>query len=273
MSLATCTENENNTVYVDCKNMNGPWDGSLEYPYQFIQDGVDAAVLGDTVFVFNGSYYEEIIINKSSIDLIGESKYSTIVYGNNNYPIFSILGSHVSIQNFTIQNTNGEGIGIKIGDFLLCTHAKIKNNIIINTSIGILTPSTFIGDRHHHHHIMNNVISNSSEYGIILKVTDFCQIEKNSFIGNNCGVKLGWSIGNLIKQNNFIDNDIDATFDSSFLTHWSGNYFSDHVQNFPYIIYGTLFYNEYPWINFDWYRANEAYDTNMKHTIGYLKNR
>jgi parallel beta-helix repeat protein len=165
-----------------------------------------------------------------------------------------------------LQNTKREGIGIQIGNFLLCTHVEIKNNIIQNTSIGILTPSTLIGNRHHHH-IMNNIIVNSSEYGMILKVTDYCKVKKNSFISNNCGVNLEWSIGNMIGQNNFIENDIDAIFDSSFLTHGSGNYYSNHEQKFPHIIHGTLFDNEYPWFNVDWHPANEAYDTNMKHAI------
>ena len=31
------------TIYVDDDNTDGPWDGTQEHPYQFIQDGVDNA--------------------------------------------------------------------------------------------------------------------------------------------------------------------------------------------------------------------------------------
>jgi len=45
------------TIFVDLNNTTGPWDGSAANPYQYIQDGIDAAVSGvDTVFVLDGTY-------------------------------------------------------------------------------------------------------------------------------------------------------------------------------------------------------------------------
>ena len=72
------TTEDNNTIYVDDDNTSGPWDGSQEHPFQYIQDGIDNAYEGYTVFVKNGLYHENIVINKS-INLDGENKKDTII--------------------------------------------------------------------------------------------------------------------------------------------------------------------------------------------------
>ncbi len=62
------------TIYVDFGNFSGPWDGTIHHPYQYIQDGIDSANSGDTVFVFKGfpNYtYVPVRVNKK-ITLIGE---------------------------------------------------------------------------------------------------------------------------------------------------------------------------------------------------------
>ena len=32
--------NSNNTIYVDDDNISGPWDGTSEHPYRFIQQAI-----------------------------------------------------------------------------------------------------------------------------------------------------------------------------------------------------------------------------------------
>ena len=68
------------TIYVDDDNSEGPWDGTQEHPFQHIQDAIDAAEEGYTVFVFSGLYCENIILDKTLI-LQGEEKTSTIING------------------------------------------------------------------------------------------------------------------------------------------------------------------------------------------------
>ncbi|MCJ7697292.1 MAG: hypothetical protein MUO73_03070, partial [Thermoplasmata archaeon] len=43
-------------IFVDGDNAVGPWDGSHDHPFQFIQDGIDAVTENGTVYVFAGIY-------------------------------------------------------------------------------------------------------------------------------------------------------------------------------------------------------------------------
>jgi parallel beta-helix repeat protein/predicted outer membrane repeat protein len=44
------------TIHVDDDNTSGPWLGTEDHPYQYIQDGINAASGRDTVIVRNGTY-------------------------------------------------------------------------------------------------------------------------------------------------------------------------------------------------------------------------
>lgn len=46
------------TVYVDDDNVDGPWNGSSSHPFRYIQNAVDYAVDGDTIWVMPGEYHE-----------------------------------------------------------------------------------------------------------------------------------------------------------------------------------------------------------------------
>ena len=67
-------------IYIDVANFGDPNEnGSLEHPFDAIQEGVDAASSGDTVHVASGVYYEYVQIAKSLIALVGE--LGTIIDG------------------------------------------------------------------------------------------------------------------------------------------------------------------------------------------------
>jgi len=81
--------------------------GSGSGNYTSIQQAVDMATDGDTVFVFNGSYKENVRIEKS-INVIGEDKNTTFVSGVFEKPFitFYLKTGNIKLKGFTI--TNGD---------------------------------------------------------------------------------------------------------------------------------------------------------------------
>ncbi|MGD2065858.1 MAG: hypothetical protein PVI43_01645, partial [Candidatus Bathyarchaeota archaeon] len=67
--------------------------------YPTIQQAVDSASDGDTVFVKNGQYNETVTIAKSLL-LLGEDKQSTIIDANSVGPDLLILHDNVNVTGF-----------------------------------------------------------------------------------------------------------------------------------------------------------------------------
>ena len=70
----------------------------------YIQDLIDNASNGDTIYIPSGTYYENIVINKS-ISLIGKDKNTTIIDGNKSGDVVIIYADWVNISGFKIQNS------------------------------------------------------------------------------------------------------------------------------------------------------------------------
>ena len=163
--------------------------------YTKIQDAINNASDGDTVFVYSNSspYYENLLMNKS-IKLTGENKDTTIIDGKSNNVVY-LFGnaSKTSISDFTIQNSLDNGIffGWNV------SNVNIDNNIIQNCYIGI-----------HGWHatlplITNNIIR-YNQFGILFEYTDRGQINHYNHIENNTfyGILLDSSPGNQVFSNN-----------------------------------------------------------------------
>jgi len=147
------------TIYVDDDNTEGPWDGSMDYPYQYIQDGIDYANDGDEVYVFSGVYFENIVIFKTVI-VIGESKSSTIIDGGENGNVVTFTADGVYLTGFSIiksgNNPNDAGITVH------SQYNEIIANNIQNNNIGIrLTNSD---NEIIYNNYFNNIIDAYDEY-------------------------------------------------------------------------------------------------------------
>jgi parallel beta-helix repeat protein len=245
--------------------------------YSSIQDAVDNASDGDTVFVYNGTYYENIIIDES-ISLLGEDKETTIIDGKRNV-VVKVTEDYVTITEFSITNALGFPLmGIWASNVNFCTFSDniiysnyygieligsnnvITNNIIFSiTNIGIYIPggdfniftnniihsnnnwSIYIHNSHSddgYNNIINNTISDSYG-GLKLKYSPNNTINLNTFKNNKEGIKLLGSIHKGESINNVIYH----------------NNFINNTQN-AYDECNNTWDNEYPsggnyWDNYD----------------------
>ncbi|MCX6663440.1 MAG: right-handed parallel beta-helix repeat-containing protein [Euryarchaeota archaeon] len=249
--------------------------GSNPGNYSKIQDAIDNASDGDTVFVYDDSapYYENIAINVS-IHLIGENRNTTSIEGGN-YAV-SIFVDGVTVSGFRISN---------VGDFWNCCGFYVisqRNNISNNNIVNNLRMNGIYLDGASYNTIYGNLIENNNYHGIRLEYTSHNIIMNNRIVNNRgFGILLAESgdnllIGNTVKQsfndglslgdncvnntifhNNFIDNQENA-YDETGNT-WdngsSGNYWSDYngsdndgdgIGDSPYQIPGNISQDMYP---------------------------
>jgi len=80
------------------------------YPGQSIQEAINSAQPGDTIFVHNGTYTEHVVVNRT-VSVIGEKRNTTIIDGSGAGTGILVTANHVTVQGFGVQNCE---VGIKV---------------------------------------------------------------------------------------------------------------------------------------------------------------
>jgi parallel beta-helix repeat protein len=229
--------------------------GSGPGNYTSIEQGIEAANPGDTVFVYAGTYNETVTIDKT-ITLQGEDKDTTIIDAQGLGTVITISASWVNVTGFTIKNAK-DGFYYGIDLFTInSNYNKVYNNIIKDNprgiaSIGLSAGSSrneiieneiifndygiqitpYKGNYSHNWTIKGNQIEDNSNDGIYIEgVKDFEINADNSFNNNgNDGIEIGIQFYNepstdiTVIGNNFFNNSencikVNAS-DSIFLAH------------------------------------------------------
>lgn len=195
--------------------------GSGPGNYTHIQNAIDDASSGDTVFVFDQSspYYENLFINKS-ISLTGENKNTTVIDGKNTGDCIFITADMVIVAGFKIQNSGGV---IPAGIKMRSNFNTISGNIINNHPDGIWLydasqnniHNNQLNNNHHYgihvyhskkNHITDNVIINGSSYGIYLFLeSDNNTVCRNRITHYETGIHIEGSSNHNISNNNISD--------------------------------------------------------------------
>ena len=262
-------------------------------PHNFsrIQDAVDNASAGDTIFVYSrvSPYYENIIIKTDNIQLIGENKYSTIIDGNGTSHVIEIKADYVTVKGFTIQHSGSiEYPEYDAGVYLIypSDHNTITENIVIENWNGICLQGS------KNNTVSKNIVSNNvkgllifadsvyniisennvenNDYGFFVGFTVYNSIIENNIANSTeCGLYLYFVRLQTIQRNNFIHNTrhvyfierLRLAFDRNY---WMRNYWDNWIGFGPKLLKGQMF-TEWvgqkliPWMNFDWIPASKPY--------------
>lgn len=160
-------------------------------PGESIQAAVDAASSGDTIVVRDGTYVENVVVNKSVVMRSGNGPSNTTVQGTTGN-ILWVRADNVTIEGFTVTGTF-ETHGILVDSVRDC---HILSNICQATDGGIVL--------HHSSGITakNNVCSGNQYCGIQLGNSWDCLVE-----GNTCCENLVRGIEVLQSSNNTVQGN------------------------------------------------------------------
>jgi len=101
--------------------------------YSTIQEAINHANEGDTIYARNGTYYENVVVNKT-VALIGEGKNSTIIDGDGKGHVIDAMANNVVIRDFTITNSKEWDNGIYVYTW---NNITIQNNNIVDNFLGV----------------------------------------------------------------------------------------------------------------------------------------
>lgn len=187
--------------------------------YTSIQNAIFAAEPGDTVFVYNGTYYGNIEIYKT-VSLVGEGRDNTTIDGSNSGDVVYVTGDWVNITGFTITASGWGYAGVyiyqanwtriadsniswnRMGVYLHLSHnSTVANNTLLwNTYDGI-----YVRESTHNHVSGNNASEN--RYGIYIGGSSNNTVTGNILSKNsNYGIYLSSSDGNILSNNNASSN-------------------------------------------------------------------
>ncbi len=167
--------------------------------YSSIQEAINTASPGDTILVGSGTYYENIIVNKS-VSLIGEDRKATI-YSEYTLSAAEIKADYSVVREFTIVNLRSNS-----------TYPQELCSILLNSSSNC--------------EIIDNKLSPVLGDGIIIDGGS-----ENKIIGNEIheipgnGISIRSSIDNLIMQNSVSTQGIGLNLSGCHFNNMYNNFF------------------------------------------------
>ncbi|MFA5363724.1 MAG: NosD domain-containing protein [Candidatus Bathyarchaeia archaeon] len=176
--------------------------------YGSVQEAIDNAQVGDTVYVKHGVYHENLSVNKT-LSLVGENAETTVIDGGGVETAVLIGADGVTVSGFKVINGDSpppshymdfdKPHGIHL---LHVSGCIVVDNIVDYTGYGI-----WLYEAHG-----NQVTGNNCSYnwdGILFEGSYSNHVSANRFTDNRYGVRFYASTNNTLENNKITDNGDD----------------------------------------------------------------
>jgi len=262
--------------------------------YPTIQAAIDNAAEGDTIFVKKGVYVENPVVNKS-VSLVGEDRDSTVIdvtaglkVQKDNVTIMrftiydgwagislsadycnisgnKITDATIGVQVFSSENNYVTGNTFRsIGYSAAIQLSYSNNNLLNNNYIDSCTEGIQLRAGSSNNTVLENTITNCQYVAVRLLgeyspprwyYPDGNTIMRNNISNSGCGTTVYGSNGNIISNNNYVNNTFQFSANEDYLVTWGGkvsvntieeNYWSDYngtdadgdgIGDTPHILY------------------------------------
>lgn len=166
-----------------------------------IQDAIDSSNAGDTIIVRNGTYIENIRVDKPlTVRSHSGSAFTVVKAANLNDHVFLVTADYTNISGFFVEGATGSD---KSGIYITSvSHSNISDNIISGNHNGI---SLYFSDENM---VLRNIVDSNSKEGIFFHSSINNTLSNNTVLNNWRGIYLEYSgncnlIENKMQKNNF----------------------------------------------------------------------
>ena len=227
-----------------------------------IQEAINTANVGDTIFVKRGTYVENPVVNKS-ISLIGDDRDATVIDVTAGLKVESdnvtITGLTIydGWQGITVSANNSKISGNKItncqyGIVLLSSQnstitenllqaiglsAAIQlsysnNNLLKNNYIDSCTEGIQLREGSSNNIVEGNIVTNCQDVAVRLLGSGVGRvwygpnnntITRNSISSSGCGTTIYGANGNIISNNNYLNNTVQFSANEDYYLIWGGS--------------------------------------------------
>jgi len=192
-------------------------DPNREGPGYFrtIQEAINNATAGQTIFVVNGTYNETLLIDKA-ISLVGQNRDNTTIDGSQLSNVISITADNVAMKGFHVRNSSPtKGAAIRMD--------RTNNNLIAEN---------YISDSYQGIYLSSS--NNNTILGNTLAGNDYCVeifSSSNNIVSNNTMTNSLEGIGIFTSSNNIVSNNLmtDNTNDGIGIYTSSNNIITNNI--------------------------------------------